>query len=241
MVLQGQTLRAVVYAVKEILERHGVRWVYPAALCDLIPAKRALDLSFLPFNNQPAIYVRKWNNKADGSLSSERFRWLVRAGLNSDWGTLINALGPTSSLNGFRWGITHTTSNIWGDDVMQKHADWYAGTAHKSGWMVMPDVTAPGLIDFILGRMKEEEAAFKAAKQPGFIVGYGIHPTDVPSWAVSERAEKLLGPFRKTEAEGSDDAAMNFDYFEPVRLSDRCNGETDATGASRQAARRHRV
>jgi len=210
--LQGQTLRAIVYAVKEILERHGVRWTYPAALCDLIPARRALDLSFLPYNAQPPIYVRKWNNGVGGSLSSERFRWLVRSGLNSDWGTLINALGPTSSLNRIGWGLTHSMSNIWGNDAEKQHPDWYAGTAHKSGWNVVPDVTAPGLIDFILGRMKEDEATNKAAKEPRQVFGYGIHPLDVPSWAVSDRAEKLLGPFRKTEPEGSDDAAMNFDY-----------------------------
>jgi len=215
IVFRGRTPRAVWYAVKEFLERQGVRWTYPAAHGDLIPEKKKLDVAFLPLKWKPPVVVRHWNNSVRGSVTSESYLWLVRNGLNGDWGTLDKRLGDPCALRSICWGTTHTTSALFGDgDLRKSHPEWYEGTSNKTGWAVMPDVTAPGLIDFCINRMKEEEQKRNASKtNPGSWPGFGIHPTDVPAWAVSARAEKLLGPFEKrVDPLASDTAAMGFDY-----------------------------
>jgi len=213
--LSGETPRAVVYAVKELLERNGIRWTYAAANSELIPSKRAIDLSFLPCRAQPPVYVRQWHSGSRQDVRSEVFRWRVRSGLNSFGMNLhgTECLGTPSGLQRIWPAPTHTMGYILGDHPEKTHPEWYEGTTHKTGWAVVPDVTATGLIDFVIGRYKEEEAKKLANKvDPAPYAGFGLHPTDVPAWAVSDRAEKLLGPFRKFEAGGSDEVAMNFDY-----------------------------
>ena len=200
----GETERAVWYAVKEVLERHGVRWTYGAAHSDLIPAKRALDLAFLPCRGQPPVYVRMGGAGRE-SMRSELRRCLIRNGVNAfNWGG-GTGLGAASALQQICFASTHTMGYVFGDDWQKNHPEWYAGTSNKTGWCVVPDVTAPGLVDFIVNRFKEE-----GAKKSW--IGFGLHPLDVPAWAVSERSEKLLGPFPKTDLDGTDEAAMNFDY-----------------------------
>jgi hypothetical protein len=215
IVLQGQTNRAVWYAARELLERHGVRWTFPSAHSDLLPPKRALELSFLPFTSQPLVYVRQWHSGSRETMRSELHRWRVRNGFNSFAMNLggTAGMGAPSALQRVCFGPTHTMGYVFGNDVQQKHPEWYEGTTNKSGWCVVPDVTAPGLVDFVINRFKEEDKKPVAAGSETFPnVGFGLHPHDVPAWAVSERAEKLLGPFPKTEPEGDDAAAMNFDY-----------------------------
>lgn len=214
IVFQGQTLRAVFYAAKEFLERQGVHWTYPAANCDLIPGKKKLDTSFLPLTWKPPV-VRRMMAGSNGNIRNETNLWIIRSGLNADWGKLPQLLGGNPcAVGNICWGATHTTCYIFKDgDPKVKHPEWYEGTTSKKGWAVMPDVTAPGLIDFVINRMKEEEKSRNENKfNPGSWSGFGLHPTDVPSWAVSERAEKMLGPFAKNDPKCGDDLAMSYDY-----------------------------
>lgn len=50
----GWPYRSVLWSVWEFLERQGVRWVYPDAQGDFVPAGRSVDLSFLPLHYTPS-------------------------------------------------------------------------------------------------------------------------------------------------------------------------------------------
>ncbi len=126
----GLTPRAVAYSVYEFLSRQGVRWVYPDANGDFVPARKALDLSMLPLNYQPPFSVRRALFGISGepifAPTESAALFFLRNGYNNADFT-DNALFGTPPRINLGFGYAHTIGAIFPDNAHTEHPDWWTG------------------------------------------------------------------------------------------------------------------
>jgi len=93
-VLSGRNSLGTLYAVYELLDRWGVRWIAPGDSCEIVPAKGGMILRPMNEYFEPVMEVRGFiretiDNQLDSNklISSEFFQWMSRNRLNYFWQT----------------------------------------------------------------------------------------------------------------------------------------------------------
>jgi hypothetical protein len=131
--------RNVLWSVWEFLDRQGVKWVYPDAHGDFVPAGRGIDLEVAPFQYTPStdfIYanfgVEYLRADPDAFLHFWRNRW------SHTWGDHQRAtfdgtevpprpfpayVPQADHVEGFD-GYPHNFKNVIPDRLLEQHADW---------------------------------------------------------------------------------------------------------------------
>ena len=202
----GPTARAVLYGAYEFLERQGVRWVYPGAQGDFVPARGRLDFSVLPIHYRPSFATRSamWSY-ADSPPVPNAKLWYIRNRANDTGGGAIPGLGGQPPWCNAGFGLTHTMANLIPWDVYNKHTEWRPGP-YKKGWYQVPCTTDTNVVAYVVNRILEADK-----DKPAF-QGYGIHPLDVPCWCECPRCQAVLGGAARKADIMPDNMAMGYDY-----------------------------
>ena len=210
IVISGPTQRAVLYGAYELLDRQGVRWLYPDSHGDCVPSRGELDLSVLPIKYRPPFASRYANFGIDRlskhSKTEDGRLFFVRHHFNDTWGSGLRAtLGGIPPRRSLGFGYIHNLRRIVPESVVEQHPDWTTGP-YRKGWCKVPCTSNPEVIDYVVQRLKQESES-----QP-HLQGFSIHPEDVPAWCECKRCTKLFGKPRKVDEGATDEAAHAFDY-----------------------------
>lgn len=207
--------RAVLWSVWEFLDRQGVRWLYPSAHGEHVPAGQGVKLDLLPLRYTPSasrIYANFgvadylpwpcWMKQSipQGFLCFWRNHW------NESWGGGQLVFGgneipkPVSTYrlkDDYRErfdGYPHNFDAVVPARILQSHPEWW-GYAKKERKRLAPGtpgavtmcLSNPELIQWVAGKMLE---VHKAAPQPV----YNLLPMDGCRFCECERCAKVNGP-----------------------------------------------
>jgi len=207
--------RSVLWSVWEFLERQGVRWLYPDAHGDFVPAGKGVNLGFLPLKFTPSartIYAN-WNLAVLQGLSTQQgylYPWRNR------WNCSWNGYGPLGGQEipakptipalhedfkeGFD-GYPHNLKAVIPERILKSHPTWWA-YSRKEGKRVPPGPNAPTfclsnpeMIAWVADKMVAvDKARPVASQQPlGLRPNAGIYnllPMDACTYC---ECEKCLG------------------------------------------------
>jgi hypothetical protein len=172
--------RCVLWSVWEFLERQGVRWLYPDAHGDFVPAGKGVNLSMLPLQFTPSatsIYanwatasLQPWppwikQSLRQGYLYPWRNRW------NNSWstdvigGAEIPAMAPTGIPLSTNYteqfaGYPHNLNNVVPARILLQNSNWW-GYDTNVGARISPTNSAapafcmdnPDLIQWVANKM----------------------------------------------------------------------------------------
>ena len=204
------------FSVWALLERQGVRWLYPDDHGDWIPAGRGVNLDCLPLRYTPCATRRYANFEMAQKTATETndpvylFWW--RNGYNSTWGSgQWHALGGSEvprSPHGFVpekqwkddykegfWGYPHNFESVLPNRIINQHPDWWGSAGGKrappshGGPAVC--MTSPGVIQFIVDKVI-------ALTQPDSEVTINLLPMDAARFCDCERCRRLYEPLEKS-------------------------------------------
>lgn len=134
IIFRGETPLGLLYGVYEFLHRQGVRWLYPDALGDFVPAPRPLDLAGLPLEDEPAFAWRyaNWNSERQQDRPDE-YRWYYRNRWNGTWaGALNDRPGVPQPAAIPHFGYTHTFATLVPKERFNDRPDWFPQMWHPS-------------------------------------------------------------------------------------------------------------
>jgi hypothetical protein len=143
--------RAVMWSVWSFLETNGVRWVYPNAHGDYVPTDSGVNLSVVPYTNNPptiSIYANfdlgqtePWYSWINQSLRQEYLYW-YRNHWTSPYGVLGGEEIPTQAKSGsinslFTEGFSGYPGNFVGvmpDRILEmpEYTNWWGWTTSNS-------------------------------------------------------------------------------------------------------------
>jgi hypothetical protein len=227
--------RCVLWSVWEFLERQGVRWLYPDAHGDTVPAGKGVNLGILPLKFAPSaktIYANWGTAVLQGASLQPGYLYPWRNRWNCSWngygplgGQEIPAQAAASALSddfkeGFD-GYPHNLNAVIPDRILQKHPAWW-GYSRNEGKRVPPGpnaptfcLTNPEMIAWVADKMVAvDKARPPASRQPlGLRPGSGLYnllPMDGCTYC---ECEKCLGLVDSTQ----------LNQVPWVRLYDRSN------------------
>jgi hypothetical protein len=187
VVFKSWPYRCVLWSVWEFLERQGIRWVYPDAHGDYVPAN-GLNPAVVPFQYQPATFsiyanfdinpLEPWPIYQMQSVRQEylypwRNRWTCSEnGYGPLGGAEIPALpAPNVVVNsnyteGFL-GYPHNFSSVVPNRILDIYTNWWGWSSTNPGSQVAPETSGtpvfamdnPALISWVANKMTNIAAA----------------------------------------------------------------------------------
>ena len=204
------------FSVWALLEKQGVRWLYPDDHGDWVPAGQGVNLDYLPLRYTPRAGRRYANfdmvQKAASDTNDPVYLFWWRNGYNSTWGSAQwHALGGGEvppSPHGFLpekqwkadykegfWGYPHNFENVLPSRIIDQHSDWWGSADGKrtppsrGGPAVC--LTCPGVIQFIVDKAI-------ALTYPESEVTLNLLPMDASRFCDCPRCRRLYEPLYKS-------------------------------------------
>jgi hypothetical protein len=154
LVLRGGGDRGTLYAVYEVLEAAGCRWLVPGPLGEVVPEIEEFTLPGGETTHEPAFFHREISSPgAPGMTKAEIVDWEVKNRLNRDF-NLRNEPEWSQRGGGVLWHwIAHNYNFMLPpEEYFEKNPDWFA--LYKNRRVVLGKesgnvcTTNPGLIDY---------------------------------------------------------------------------------------------
>jgi hypothetical protein len=128
LTLRGGGDRGTLYAVYEVLESAGCRWLMPGPMGEVVPELDSFTVPVGETTHEPAFFHREISSPgAPGLTKAEVIDWEVKNRLNRDF-NLRNEPGWEQRGGGVQWHwIAHNYNFMLPpEDYFEKHPDWFA-------------------------------------------------------------------------------------------------------------------
>lgn len=137
------------YAVAALLNRLGVRWFLPGAFGEVVPHASTLQAGPLDVVERPSFPFRMFWEHSRGNMDVERQEWQIRNFYNPRIQKWVGVPGDSS----LREYLPH--------DQFKAHPNWFALQRDGKRDENMACMTSQGMIDYMVGRLKQEARAGK--------------------------------------------------------------------------------
>ncbi len=207
--ISGPTPRAVMFGAYEFLQSQGVRWLYPDPHGEVVPMRKALDLSVLPIAYRPPFSARGFMASFMTGIPQEQYEaYLMRHRMTMGWNYTACPIGTIPRFNcGFGWA--HTMGGLFAGQE-KAHPEWWPGP-YRRGWYKVPCLSNPEVLESILQKM-EDTVKERIVKKLPPLQGFSVHPDDSPAFCECPACEKLFGKPERGEPEGAVESCGTWNY-----------------------------
>jgi hypothetical protein len=207
--ISGPTQRAVMFGAYEFLHSQGVRWLYPDPHGEVVPTRKALDLSVLPIAYRPPFSARGFMaSEMTGVPQDDYSAYLMRHRMTMGWNWTGCPIGTIPRFNcGFGWA--HTMGGIF-DGQGKAHPEWWRGP-YRNGGCTVPCLSNPDVLEFILRKL-EDTLKDRREKNEPLLQGFSVHPNDSPSFCECPNCEKLFGKPERLSPDGAEESCGTWNY-----------------------------